>query len=203
MAVCWRPAVPAFLGQLPSIPAARSHRVSTSARPPRARPPGTAAANTISRSIRATGSTGSAWDLWSITGGVSASGTFTISAITESSNGVLGQMANFNNANTYQWLLASSSTAMPSNLLSFLALDGSGFQNALAGTGHIFLSESADDLSLYLNYSPTGGNGHAFVMGGSGSSSAAMGNPVPEPGTLALLAAGLAGLLAYIWQKRR
>ncbi len=28
-------------------------------------------------------------------------------------------------------------------------------------------------------------------------------NPVPEPGTLALLAAGLAGLLCYAWRKRR
>ncbi len=27
--------------------------------------------------------------------------------------------------------------------------------------------------------------------------------PVPEPSTLALLAAGLAGLLAYAWRKRR
>ena len=26
---------------------------------------------------------------------------------------------------------------------------------------------------------------------------------VPEPGTLALIAAGLAGLLAYAWRKRR
>jgi hypothetical protein len=34
--------------------------------------------------------------------------------------------------------------------------------------------------------------------------SAAMGiKAVPEPGTLALIAAGLAGLLAYAWRKRR
>ena len=143
MAVCWRPAVPAFLGQLPSF----WRRVSPGVNVGSATT-GSATWNSGGKYDfeidSATGSTGSAWDLWSITGGVSASGTFTISAITESSNGVLGQMVNFNNANTYQWLLASSSTAMPSNLLSFLALDGSGFQNALAGTGHIFLSESAD-----------------------------------------------------------
>ena len=100
--------------------------------------------------------------------------------MTESSNGVLGQMPNFNNANTYQWLLASTTGTMPSNLVSLLSLDGTGFQNALAPTGRIYLTESADYKSLYLNYAPTGGNGHAF-MAGSGM------NPVPEPGTLVML----------------
>ncbi len=28
-------------------------------------------------------------------------------------------------------------------------------------------------------------------------------NPIPEPSTLVLLAAGLAGLLAYAWRRRR
>jgi fibronectin-binding autotransporter adhesin len=143
----------------------------------------------------ATGAAGSNWDLWSIVGSLSASSAFTISAMTESSDGVAGQMPNFNNANSYQWLLASTTGAMPSNLVSMLSLDGGGFQNALAGTGRIYLSESADFKSLYLNYSPTGGTGNAPMVGG--------GAAVPEPGTLALLAAGLAGLLAYGWRKRR
>ena len=30
-----------------------------------------------------------------------------------------------------------------------------------------------------------------------------IGAPVPEPGTLALLAAGLVSLLAYAWRKRK
>jgi autotransporter-associated beta strand protein len=145
----------------------------------------------------ATGTQGTNWDLWSITGNLSDTSTFTVSALTESSNGVLGQMPNFNNANTYQWLLASTSGTMPSNLISLLTLDGSSFQNALASTGRIFLSESSNYKSLYLNYSPTGGNGHAFAM------MSGVGAPVPEPGTLALLAAGLAGLLAYAWRKRK
>ena len=140
----------------------------------------------------ATGSAGSAWDLWSVTGNLTDTSAFTVSAVTESANGVLGQMANFNNANSYQWLLASTTGTMPSNLVSLLTLDGSGFQNALASTGHIYLSESSNYKSLYLNYSPTGGNGHASLA-----------TPVPEPGTLVLLAAGFLGLLAYVWRKRK
>ena len=101
--------------------------------------------------------------------------------MTESSNGVLGQMANFNNANTYQWLIASSTTAMPSNLVSLLSLDGSGFQNALASTGHIYLAESSDYKSLYLDYAPTGGNGHAFVMSALGTPELALEFRCPSP----------------------
>jgi autotransporter-associated beta strand protein len=142
-----------------------------------------------------TGSAGSAWDLWSVTGNLSAVNTFTVSAITESTNGVAGQMPNFNNANSYQWLLASTTGTMPSNLVSLVSLDGSGFQNTLAPTGRIYLSESSNYKSLYLNYSPTGGNGHAFAL--------PVGVAVPEPGTLALLAAGLIGLIAATWRKRK
>ena len=137
----------------------------------------------------ATGAAGTGWDLWSLSS-LSASATFTVSAITESSSGVTGTMSNFVNTNSYQWTLVSSTTAMPSNLVSLLTLDGSGFQNALYSTGHIYLAESSDYKSLYLDYSPTGGNGQASLA-------------VPEPGTLALLAADLLGLLAHAWRKRK
>ena len=138
----------------------------------------------------ATGTAGSSsgWDLWNISGNLSAASTFIISAITESSDGVAGTMANFNNANSYTWLLAQTidGGTMPSNLVSLLSLDGSGFQNALAPTGRIYLTESGDYKSLYLNYSPTGGNGHA-----------AMFMPIPEPGTLTLLA--VVGIVLGAW----
>ena len=84
---------------------------------------------------------------------------------------------------------------MSSNLVSLLTVDGSGFQNTLGSTGHVYLSESSDDKSLYLDYSPTGGAGHFSL--------ASPVNTVPEPGTLTLLAASLVGLLVYAWRKRR
>ena len=145
----------------------------------------------------ATGTAGSSsgWDLWSITGNLSAASTFIISVMTESSDGVAGTMSNFNNANSYSWLIASTTGTMPNDLLSLLTLDGSGFQNTLAPTGRIYLTESGDYKNLYLNYSPTGGNGHALLSGEIVT--------IPEPGSLALLAAGLLGLLAYAWRKRK
>jgi len=135
-----------------------------------------------------TGTAGTNWDLWTASS-VTASSTFTIAAITESSNGVTGLMSNFTNTSSYQWLIASTTTAMSSTLYSSLALDRTSFQNTLASTGRLYFSESSDYKSLYLNYAPTGGTGAVA--------------PIPEPGTLALLAVGLLGLLGYVSRKRK
>jgi fibronectin-binding autotransporter adhesin len=143
----------------------------------------------------ATGTAGTNWDLWSVSGGLTAYSTFTISAVTESSDGVAGLMSNFVNTNSYQWLLASTTTAMSSTLTSLLAFDGSSFQNAISPTGRFYFTESGDYKSLYLNYAPTGGSGLMAPPAG--------GPAVPEPGTLAMLAAGLFGLLVFAWRKRK
>jgi hypothetical protein len=47
------------------------------------------------------------------------------------------------------------------------------------------------------------GNVGAYLQTKDGISGAYVGTSTPEPGTLALLAAGLAGLLCYAWRKRK
>ena len=55
--------------------------------------------------------------------------------------------------------------------------------------------------SGYAGYNA--GTGQYFVqLDGSGGGVETVLAPTPEPGTLALLAAGLAGLLAYAWRRR-
>ena len=53
-------------------------------------------------------------------------------------------------------------------------------------------------ISLPSQFDPAGAQGGPRVPMGGGTGSA-----VPEPGTLAMLAAGLIGLLAYAWRKRK
>ena len=94
-------------------------------------------------------------------------------------------MADFNNANSYSWLLAETTGTISG--FANLDLDTSGFTNDLAAEGYLYLSQSGDTKQLFLNYSPTGG--------GEG-----MSLPVPEPGSFAmLLGIALIGLL----QRRR
>jgi autotransporter-associated beta strand protein len=137
----------------------------------------------------ATGTAGTQWDLWNITGNLTDTSPFTVSAITESSNGVPGLMTNFVNTNSYTWTIASTTGTMPSNLISLLTLDSSGFQG-MASTGRIYLTEAANYKTLYLNYAPTGGTGHAFT-------------PVPEPGSIILLLTLAMPLGLGLYVKRR
>jgi len=66
-------------------------------------------------------------------------------------------MADFNNQLSYSWLLAETTGSISG--FANLALDTSGFQNALDPEGYLYLSQSGDSKQLFLNYSPTGGDG--------------------------------------------
>jgi len=141
----------------------------------------------------ADGTAGTNWDAWNVTGDLSIASTFTINVDTLNGTSA-GAMADFNNQLSYSWLLAETTGSISG--FANLSLDTSEFQNALAEEGYLYLSQSGDNM-LYLNYSPTGGEG--LMGGGGGSSMAALpavNNPVPEPSAFALLVAmGVIGLL--------
>ncbi|HLA85134.1 MAG TPA: autotransporter-associated beta strand repeat-containing protein, partial [Thermoguttaceae bacterium] len=141
----------------------------------------------------ADGAAGTNWDVWNVTGNLSIASTFTIDVDTLNGTSA-GSMDDFNNQLSYSWLLAETTGTISG--FANLALDTSGFQNALDPEGYLYLSQSGSN-QLYLNYSPTGGEG---LMGGGGLSSmsalSTMNNPVPEPGCFVLLIAmGVLGLL--------
>jgi len=141
----------------------------------------------------ANGTVGTNWDKWNINGILLINSAFMIDVDTLSGTSA-GAMADFNNQSSYSWLLAETTGTIYG--FANLALDTSGFQNALDPEGYLYLSQSGSN-QIYLNYSPTGGDG---LMGGGGMSSMsvlpAVNNPVPEPSTLALLVAmGVLGLL--------
>ena len=74
------------------------------------------------------------------------------------------------------------------------------FANAFTGTtwqqGDANYDGAVDGLDRDLMVANLGSQLPSGVMSGAGVT------PVPEPGTLALLAAGLVGLLAYAWRRR-
>jgi uncharacterized repeat protein (TIGR03803 family) len=78
--------------------------------------------------------------------------------------------------------------------------DGSGFENLLSFTG---------DIGPYPGMFPSGGltligpNLYGMTPGGGDGEGVIFSLAVPEPSCLALLAAAAAGLLGYVWRRRR
>ena len=85
------------------------------------------------------------------------------------------------------WTYGAASSTSLYNYASGLSatnLSGWNFQYA----------EGVNNSGEVVGYGTLNGVGHAFAL---------LNYPVPEPLTLVLLAAGLFGLLAYAWRKRR
>lgn len=129
--------------------------------------------------LTAGGIAGTGYDTVNVTGSsfdiTATSGTpFTVRLLSLSSLTGSGNVADFNPASAYSWLLATGNTTGGLNGFSAdkFILDTSGFTNDLAG-GQFYLLQglSGGNPALYLNFAP-----------------------VPEPSTVALLTAGALAL---------
>lgn len=139
------------------------------------------------------GTPGTEWDLISATGvldltALSIGSEFNINLWSLSSTmpDVNGNIANFDNTQPYQWLIATAAggitgfTGTDQFDINTSAFNGTaGFSNPLGGSFNI--SQTGND--LYLNYAPGGA-------------------PVPEPGTWAVGALLLTGAAATAWRHR-
>ena len=128
------------------------------------------------------------WDLWD-TGALTVSGpgqvTVQINSLTISNTP--GALANFNNNNNYQWLIATSSngaftSALSNNLITY---NPTNFTNFNSIAGHVGFSLTSDGNNLYLNYT-----GNTVTA-------------VPEPSSLVLVGFGILPLAWRKWRRRK
>ena len=130
----------------------------------------------------ATGTAGTNWNLWNINGslaldaGTTPNSKFTL-VLESGTIEAPGLTADFNNSTAYQWLIAQTSGGISGFDPGEFSVDTTAFANNLGG-GHFYVSQTGN--AVDSNFAP-----------------------VPEPSTLALIAAGAIGLLGYGWRRRR
>ena len=102
----------------------------------------------------------------------------------------------------YFWAGDGSGVFSVDTITLTVELDGgsttSYITGAVFGDFRGYISSGSPIAELRVDVTSAGGFGHYPCADGF-----TVGTAVPEPGTLALLAAGLAGLLCYAWRKRR
>lgn len=117
------------------------------------------------------------WDLLNVTGTLDVGSGFTVFVTSLTLGNVSGNVADFNSANTYQWVIAQTTGGVLNYTAGDIALNLANFTNPYTGVWSV----SADANSIYVNY--------------NGSLSA-----VPEPSLIALLVGGAA--TAYLARRR-
>jgi autotransporter-associated beta strand protein len=129
----------------------------------------------------ATGSAGLGYDTLAVTGTLAFTSTpaspFRLDLLSLSTSGAAGAVADFSAANSYSWMIATTSGGVTGFNPSAITINATGFTNALSGGA---FSVSASGNSLFLNFTP-----------------------VPEPSTWALLTLGLGGIAISITRRRK
>lgn len=130
----------------------------------------------------ATGTAGTNWSLWNVTGnlnitaGTTPNSQFVIEIDSLLANDSAGALTDFNPTDPYTWLIANAGSITGFNAADF-AFDTSGFANALDG-GTFSLADGSTGINLmFTPKSPT---------------------ITPEPSTLSLLVIGVLGLAIYL-----
>ncbi|MBN2218613.1 MAG: autotransporter-associated beta strand repeat-containing protein, partial [Pirellulales bacterium] len=109
-----------------------------------------AAGNYLFEISSADGTAGVDWDAWNVAGNLSITSTaFTLAVATLDETSSPGLMADFDSAQAYSWLVASTSGMIDGSI--DLMIDTSRFENM--PSGHFDLSHVSGQL-LYLNYVP-------------------------------------------------